>query len=395
MEIEDDKRILIISSIGCGPPFMGNRIRMRELLKQIKNLGFEIHFAGICLSDKEVHSVQPYIDFWVTNFKKIKNNKWIEKIRKTAITLFNFFGLKKKSKSVNYKLDEFFEDLWLEEARKIQKIKKFNRVLIPYVFHSKFFNAFPDSTLKVLDTHDIFGNRNQILKDLGIDDFWYSTTKENEKKGVQRANRIIAIQSHEEEYFRDMTGNKTEVRTVSHFIEPQFLPIFPGKLRNFGFVGSENPLNLDGLRWFIRDVLPFVKLKIPEFKFVVGGRICQKIEKSEDFELLGQFDSIEDFYKECSFTINPIQAGTGLKIKTIESLAYGRPVISSNNGVLGLENFINNGIWVSDTAEQFADHIITCLSQNDEIIHSMKNSKRIINDLNSRSLENLTNLLNE
>ncbi|TVR18844.1 MAG: glycosyltransferase [Balneolaceae bacterium] len=397
MGIKDDRRILVVSCIGCGPPFMGNRIRMRELLKQIRNLGFEIHFAGICLSEEEVQSVKPYIDVWITNFGRAQKNSLFEKIRNRAKSFLNVFlnKIKSKKNKINYKLDELFDAQWYEETIKIQNSNKFKRVLIPYVFHSKFFDAFGNSTLKILDTHDVFGNRNQMLQELGIDDFWYSTTKEEEKKGLLRADKIIAIQSHEEEYFRKLAEDKAEVGTVGHFIEPQFLPLSHAKLNHFGFIGSENPLNINGLQWFIEEVLPLIKQKFTEFKFIVGGRICQKFGESEDFELLGEFDSINDFYADCSFTINPIQAGTGLKIKTIESLAYGRPVVSSSNGAAGLESFINNGIWVADEAEQFADHIISCLINSDVLVNSMQNSKNFIQSLNSVSLENLCNMLND
>ena len=394
MEIENDKRILVISNIGCGPPFMGNRIRMRELLKQIKNLGYVIHFAGICLNDEEIQSVEPHIDFWITNFKRREKNKWIEVIRKTASSFIYCFGFNKKlKKKINYELDDFFEDRWLEEVCRIQEINKYNRVLIPYIFNSKFFNAFQNSTVKILDTHDLFGNRNQILQKLGIENLWFSTTIDDEKRGLQRANKIIAIQHHEEEYFRKLAEDQAEVRTVSHFIEPQFLSISPQSYGIFGFIGSENPLNVNGLRWFIYDVLPLVKQKIPEFKFLIGGGICRKIEKNEDYELLGKIDSINDFYKACSFTINPIQAGTGLKIKTIESIAFGRPVVSSSNGAVGLESFINNGVCVADKPEQFAEHIITYLAHDDELIRSIQNSRKIIRMFNSVSLENLTDIL--
>ena len=395
MEFENDKRILVISNIGCGPPFMGNRIRMRELLKQIKNLGYVIHFAGICLNDEEIQSVEPYIDFWITNFKRRKKYKWIEIIRKSAFSLINCFGFNKKSKKINYELDDFFEDRWLEKAYRIQKINKYNRVLIPYLFNSKFFNVFQDSTLKILDTHDIFGNRNLILQNLGIENFWFSTSKEDEKKGLQRANRIIAIQRHEEEYFKEMVEDQAEVRTVSHFIEPQFLSISPQSYGIFGFIGSENPLNLNGLRWFIHDVLPLVKQKIPEFKFLIGGGICNKVEKNEDYELLGKIDSINEFYKACSFTINPIQAGTGLKIKTIESIAFGRPVVTSTNGAVGLESFINNGVCVADNPVQFAERIITYLVHDDELNRSIQNSRKIIRRFNSVTLDNLTDILHK
>src|SRR6056297_1287578 len=66
----NDPRILIISDIGCGPPWRGNRMRMRRLLAEIKKMGFEIFFAGVRMSDREKESLSGFVDEWMTNFTK-------------------------------------------------------------------------------------------------------------------------------------------------------------------------------------------------------------------------------------------------------------------------------------------------------------------------------------
>lgn len=390
---EQDNRILIISDIGAAPPYRGNRIRMRSLLKEIRRLGYQIHFAGISLSETERNAVIPYIDEWITNFS-VPNRSFWEKIG------FSLNGVRQCNNNPDESkanIDRYFHESWIEKARKIQEEANYKRVFVPYVFNSRFLEVFKKAKLKIIDTHDIFSQRDKKLKSQGISEMWFSTNREEEKRGLQRANRIIAIQKNEERYFSGLLNDGIQVQTVRHFVNKNFLDIYSSveSQKTIGFLGSENPINIHGLQWFLSDVFPDLKKLFPDLVLLIGGTVCSKLQQNEQYVLFGQVQDPKDFYHKCICTINPIQAGTGLKIKTIESLSYGRPVISTITGADGLEEFINNGISLVKGKDEFISAISSLLKSPEDIPTFMKRCDLLIDEMNRQSRRNLKKLLND
>lgn len=54
--------------------------------------------------------------------------------------------------------------------------------------------------------------------------------------------------------------------------------------------------------------------------------------------------------------------GTGIKIKVIEALSYGLPIVCTLRGIDGLSNKTNNGCWVAENEKEFSEHIIQLLN---------------------------------
>jgi hypothetical protein len=114
---------------------------------------------------------------------------------------------------------------------------------------------------------------------------------------------------------------------------------------------------------------------------MVAGTVCNTLPESELYKMLGRVENTEDFYVHCSFTINPVRAGTGLKIKTIESLEHCRPVITTGEGARGLNDFIGAGLTVCHTKEEFTDAMIRHLRDlpSTDLIESIQDRLRAMN----------------
>ncbi|MDX1642317.1 MAG: glycosyltransferase [Balneolaceae bacterium] len=362
-------------------------------MKEIRNLGYQIHFAGIRFSATEKGATVPYIDKWITNFtppgkslfKKILNRFKIRSTRKTA----------SKPNINNKSVDRKLRESWIDQAKTIQEKENYSRVFVPYVFNSKFLDAFGKAEVKIIDTHDIFSKRNELLEKHGVKETWFSISSEEEKRGLKRASRIIAIQEKEQQYIHELTDGEIPVHTVKHIVEKKFLEWngSPEFNKTIGFLGSENPINVHGLTWFISEVLPDLKKDFPDLNFLIGGTICSKMEESSNYTLVGRTENPQDFYRRCLFTINPMRVGTGLKIKTIESLSYGRPVVSTSTGLDGLEEFIENGALLANTKEEFMAAITSLLNapgKTEQLVNSMS---VLIDKMNQDSRRNLELIL--
>jgi glycosyltransferase involved in cell wall biosynthesis len=103
------------------------------------------------------------------------------------------------------------------------------------------------------------------------------------------------------------------------------------------YVGSDNAMNVQGLRDFLRFAWPAVRKQVPEAELLVAGRVCDSVRcRFPGVRLLGPVRDLSDLYRQTKVTINPSLAGTGLKVKTLEALSFLQPVVTWSTGTDGL-----------------------------------------------------------
>jgi glycosyltransferase involved in cell wall biosynthesis len=383
------ERILVIAEIGCGPPYYGNRARMRSLLAELRALGYSIDFAGVRFSAEEKAATIPHIDRWVHSFDESavaffwRRRKWdLQRLlRGTESSLAN--------------LDRWFRPSWLEEARKLQAREQYSRVLVAYVFHSAFFEAFPASCRKILDAHDTLSARHEMIESAGVRRFWFSCSEEEERLGLERADVVLAIQEEEAELFRKLLRGKSDVRVVGHFVEPREVLENPGAAQRIGYIGAYNPLNLQGMQWFIGEVWPTVRHEVPAARLMVAGSICDKLKPGPGIELLGKVRDAAQAHADFLLSINPMPSGTGLKIKTVEAMACGRPVVATPAGCAGLRSYVGQGLAEAKDAKPFAQAVLASLRDPEEARRQGKLARQAVEDFNQRSRKELNEVMSD
>jgi polysaccharide biosynthesis protein PslH len=170
---------------------------------------------------------------------------------------------------------------------------------------------------------------------------------------------VIAIQQHEAEYLRRTIFS--EVFTVGHLIDSDVSPLpDPGGTRML-FVGSSNPYNVQGLEWFLEGVFPRIRKKMPDVEFAIAGPVGDGRNWPNGTLVLGRQDSIVKAYAEATLVINPVQFGTGLAIKTIEALSYGKPIVATPAGSRGLEVDFHGAFSLANTSDAFVEQALELL----------------------------------
>jgi len=137
----------------------------------------------------------------------------------------------------------------------------------------------------------------------------------------------------------------------------------PGRV---GFAGSfGHQPNLEGMGWFLRDIWPRVRERLPQARFVVAGRnppASLVAAAGAGVEFSGFVPDIHDFYAANSVTVVPLVSGGGVKIKTVEAMLAGSAVVSTRIGVEGTGALDGCHAMVADDAQAFADRIVSVLS---------------------------------
>jgi len=128
--------------------------------------------------------------------------------------------------------------------------------------------------------------------------------------------------------------------------------------------------NVDGLLWFLREVWPRVRkhAPAPQCEFHIAGAIRgawrKEAEKHENVRVLGFIDDLPAAFRRASLTIAPIRFGTGTRIKILESMAWGCPVVSTTKGCEGLEVVHQRDLLVADEPAAFADACVRLLGNS-------------------------------
>ena len=348
-------KVLIVSPVPTDPPLAGNRARVAALFAALVRLGHDVTFA--------------YVPYEMADYEKmrVRLGDRLHLLQATPPPFPRFAErLQRKVKralglnsAYSWSVDEWFDEGLVTQIRRLQARESFDAVLIEYVFLSKLAARLPTSVRTIIDAHDIMGNRHIRFLTAGLKPGWFTTSPTREISALNRADAVIAIQEQDASYFRQNLS--TEVLCVGHLFGPDLSPLpDPGGARLL-FVGSDIPINVQGLEWFANSVFPIIRKEMPNSELAIAGPIGNARPWPDGLLVLGNLETLEDAYARATVVINPVKFGTGLPIKTIEALGYGRPVVATPAGVRGIERDFEGAILVAETQEIFAELILALL----------------------------------
>lgn len=128
------------------------------------------------------------------------------------------------------------------------------------------------------------------------------------------------------------------------------------------FSGAPDSPNVDGLRWFCEDVWPRVHAARPDARLEVVGRCGKRLRgelgETEGVVFRGFVASLDEVFRRAALSVAPIRFGTGTRVKILESMAHGCPVVTTTPGCDGLDVVFGRDLLVADEPELLAS---TCL----------------------------------
>lgn len=107
------------------------------------------------------------------------------------------------------------------------------------------------------------------------------------------------------------------------------------KMLNILFVGVDYIPNVEGVEWFINNVIP--KLQC-EYQFNIVGYNMEKYRtkwENDKIKVRGTVESVVRYYEEADLVVAPIFSGGGMKVKTAEALSYGKIVLGTLESTIG------------------------------------------------------------
>ena len=128
------------------------------------------------------------------------------------------------------------------------------------------------------------------------------------------------------------------------------------------FIGSYFAPNNEGIIWFAKNVLPHVNITMK-----VVGKGMDRLKKEEamlrDIEVIGSVPDLAPYIQEADLMILPIFKGSGMKVKTCESLMYGKNILGTNEAFEGYEGDFKQIGGKCNTAEEYIETINSFIVQ--------------------------------
>ncbi len=127
--------------------------------------------------------------------------------------------------------------------------------------------------------------------------------------------------------------------------------------------------NQEGLIWFFSNCWPKIHSQNPELKFYLAGRNApdwfERLIKLEGVEYLGEINDAYDFINSKAVMVVPLFSGSGMRIKIIEGMALGKPIVTTDIGTEGIPTENGKNILIANDADRFTDAITELINDRD------------------------------
>jgi glycosyltransferase involved in cell wall biosynthesis len=253
---------------------------------------------------------------------------------------------------------------------KLGRRDRWRVIIVEYLWLHPTIAKLPDDITKLLDTHDIQHLRGQEFASRGMT-FPLKITREEERRIFNQFDAVMAIQSAEGSLIREMCPQLPILTVGSMGAAQKRVPSrsISGRVL---YVGGYNGANIDGLRRFLTTIWPPVIDQCEHAQLHICGYIHRAFvgKQFKGVRFLGHLDDVEDQYAEAALVINPSWIGTGLKIKTIDALARGKPLVTTTKGVEGLNGAIQTACMISNDDPSFVHsvvHLLTSANKRNEL----------------------------
>ncbi|WP_276962579.1 glycosyltransferase [Bacteroides graminisolvens] len=370
-------RVLIVSKVHTHPTTMGNSFAILAQAEVLKRLGCDVQFLYIQERGLKA-SAQQYDDillkmkgYWGDKLHVLQTPKYVRLFENIRNIFF------KKCRDNHTNLYNMYVDAITPKVKALQQEYHFDACLVQYIYMTKLYDHV-DFHKKAIFTHDVLAYKNLIV---GENVQWYDAAQE--ARALQKCTDVFAIQEEEMHYFKVLSPRSRHYNVLTPYkYHPQ--PIAGNK--NIVFLSGNNAFNQNGLRWFIENVFPLIRQKHEDAKLLIAGGICKVIkglyDNIEGIVLKGFVGDPREFFALGDVAINPTYQGTGLKIKTFESIANDKVTLVHPHSMVGIYDKQNAPLFSSDKPQEWADYLDSIWGPPERIAEIKKHNKAYIHSLN-------------
>ncbi len=328
---------------------------------------------------ESVRATQEYCDEVVT----VENRHRAQQVsRKRRMQLASLFSPHSYERLVEYQP--------ALQATLNRMLERSNYDFINVEFAQMSYYQFPNSTRLVLDEHnieyDILRRTSVAEQTLGRKLYNYCNylkLRHEERAAWRRFDGCTVTSARDQQLLlRDCPNAQTEVVPNAvdiNFFRPSRHRPDPMTILFFGAIHYYP--NTDALSFLVRDIMPQIRRRHPNARLVVvGSTSADLVTKfaAEGVTMTNAVPDVRPYIEQAAVVVSPLRIGGGTRLKILEAMAMGKPVVSTTIGAEGIDVTHGKDLLLADTASDFADEVGRLLDGPELAAHIGNDARQLI-----------------
>lgn len=141
----------------------------------------------------------------------------------------------------------------------------------------------------------------------------------------------------------------------------------PDSLNILALGSMHYPPNVDGIRWFVRDIFPLIQAEEPGVTLTIVGKsppadlVHMAEQQSDSIEVTGFVPELQPFMERAALMVVPVRAGSGMRVRLLEAFARAMPTVTTTIGMEGIAAENGRHLLLADDPETFAQETVRLL----------------------------------
>lgn len=358
-------KILFASRWFPYPADNGSKIRVYNLLKALSTIG-EIDLISFCSESIEpAHIIE--LKKYCQNVQSIRFENFQPHHWKAAVGLFS-----KKPRSMVQTFSQEMSNI----LKKADQEHKYDVVV--------------SSQIDMIQYVEGLNIPYKILEELEITTYWAQIDQEKSwfikmrrmamvgklvsylRSTVKKFNVVTVVSQDERDKVNEVLLGQVPVIVIPNGVD------IAGNSRYLGIDKEKDPqlifngalsfyANYDAMLYFVCEILPLIKKRYPQIKVLITGRTkgldLSSFPKDKNVIFTGYLDDVRPSVAQSWAAIVPLRIGGGTRLKILEAISLGTPVVTTPKGVEGLELAEGKDYLIAETPNQFADQVIKLIER--------------------------------
>ena len=193
--------------------------------------------------------------------------------------------------------------------------------------------------------------------------------KEYEGRVCRQFDAVLAVSHEDKAALQEAAGQPVDITVIPIAIDTDEVTIVKRdpEPRHILHIGTMYwPPNIDGVLWFAHEVYPLIRQQRPDVCFdIVGARPPREIVALDGdrtgIHVTGYVANPTFYLHRAALMVVPLRAGGGMRVKILNAMAQGIPIVSTTLGCEGIEVAPGENILVADDPSGFADAVLRLL----------------------------------
>jgi len=194
--------------------------------------------------------------------------------------------------------------------------------------------------------------------------------KAYEGRLVREFDAVLAVSYEDKAALQEAAGQPVDITVIPIAIDTDEVTVVNRDVepRHILHIGTMYwPPNIDGVLWFAHQVYPLIRQQRPDICFdIVGARPPQDVAAlngdSTGIHVTGYVADPIFYLQRTALMVVPLRAGGGMRVKILNAMAQGIPIVSTSLGYEGIAVTPGKDILVGDTPEAFAAQVLQVLN---------------------------------